>query len=138
MINLISENSFELNSSDVISKWLSGIIHNENYKEGELLITFCNDDYLHKLNMEFLAHDNLTDVLTFEYNMGNVLSGDICISTERVRENAEIYNTTFFEEIARVMAHGVLHLCGYADNNEQEKKQMRSKEDFYLQQLFSK
>ena len=88
--------------------------------------------------MEFLAHDNLTDILTFEYNIGKVLSGDICISTERVRENAETYNTTFFEEIARVMAHGILHLCGYTDNNDQEKKQMRSKEDFYLQQLFSK
>ena len=138
MINLISENNFELNSPEMISKWLSGIIRNENYIEGELLITFCNDDYLHKLNMEFLAHDNLTDILTFEYNIGKVLSGDICISTERVRENAETYKTTFFEEIARVMAHGILHLCGYADNTEQEKKQMRSKEDFYLQQLFSK
>ena len=138
MINLISENNFELNSPEMISKWLSGIIRNENYIEGELLITFCNDDYLHKLNMEFLAHDNLTDILTFEYNIGKVLSGDICISTERVRENAETYNTTFFEEIARVMAHGILHLCGYTDNNDQEKKQMRSKEDFYLQQLFSK
>lgn len=138
MINLISENSFELNSPEVIIKWLSGIIHNENFKEGELLITFCNDDYLHKLNMEFLAHDNLTDILTFQYNTGNVLSGDICISTERVRENAVTYNTTFFEEIARVMVHGVLHLCGYADNTHQDKKQMRSKEDFYLQQLFSK
>ena len=138
MINLISENNFELNTPEMISKWLSGIIRNENYIEGELLITFCNDDYLHKLNMEFLAHDNLTDILTFEYNIGKVLSGDICISTERVRENAETYNTTFFEEIARVMAHGILHLCGYADSNEQEKKQMRSKEDFYLQQLFSK
>ena len=86
---------------------------------------------------KFLNHDTLTDVITFNYNIGRQINGDICISCDRVAENASKYKTVFSEEIARVMVHGVLHLCGYKDSTEQEKIEIRAKENFYLSELFN-
>jgi rRNA maturation RNase YbeY len=87
---------------------------------------------LHQLNVEFLNHNTLTDILTFDYNVGQEVYGDICISVDRVVENAKDFNTSALNELHRVIAHGVLHLCGYKDSTEQQKKQMRQKEDHYL------
>lgn len=137
MINFTTEGAFKLDKPEVYKRWILDSIKNESFELGELTFLFCNDAQLHKLNVEFLDHDTLTDVLTFEYNIGNKINGDICISTERVRENAAHYGVSFFNELARVMIHGVLHLCGYKDEKINEKTIMRNKENYYLFQLFS-
>tara|TARA_B110000908_G_scaffold5129_1_gene6618 strand:+ start:567 stop:989 length:423 start_codon:yes stop_codon:yes gene_type:complete len=138
MISFSTETTFELPKSKVISIWLSSIILNEDYSEGEISIVFCNDDYLHKLNMEFLNHDTLTDVISFDYSIGNQVHGEIFISVDRVKENATEFNQTFQTELSRVMAHGILHFCGYKDKTDSESYLMRTKEAFYLQQLMDK
>ena len=138
MISFSTETTFELPKSKVISIWLSSIILNEDYSEGEISIVFCNDDYLHKLNIEFLNHDTLTDVISFDYSIGNQVHGEIFISVDRVKENATEFNQTFQTELSRVMAHGILHFCGYKDKTDLESCLMRTKEGFYLQQLMDK
>ena len=137
MINFTKEAEFKLDQPEAYKRWIFHAIENESFELGELSFLFCDDAHLHKLNVEFLNHDTLTDILTFEYNVGNKIHGDICISTERVRENAAHHGVSFFNELARVMIHGVLHLCGYKDANQNETTIMRKKEDFYLSQLFS-
>jgi rRNA maturation RNase YbeY len=138
MISFSTETTFELPKSKVISIWLSSIILNEDYSEGEISIVFCNDDYLHKLNMEFLNHDTLTDVISFDYSIGKQVHGEIFISVDRVKENATEFNQSFETELSRVIAHGVLHFCGYKDKTDSESSLMRTKEGFYLQQLMDK
>jgi len=116
------------NSND----WLQKVVATENKKLGEIIIVFCNDTYLLEKNIQFLKHDTLTDVITFDYCEGNQISGDILISIDRVQENSEIYKVLFLSELDRVMVHGLLHLLGYKDKTKQDAKLMRSKEDFYL------
>ena len=135
MISFHSEVPFEISNADTTASWLSAIISQEDYKEGEVSIVFCDDEFLHKLNVEFLDHDTLTDVISFDYSMGKEIHGEIFISIERVKENAIEFNQSFDAELSRVMAHGVLHYCGYKDKSESEAATMRSKEEFYLQQL---
>ena len=118
--------------------WLSSIISQESHLEGELSFVFCNDNFLHKLNVEFLNHDTLTDVISFDYSVGKEVHGEIFVSVERVRENAAEFNQRFEAELSRVMAHGVLHFCGYKDKTEAESSMMRNKENFYLEQLMDK
>jgi len=113
-------------------QWLKKIIHSEEKGIGNIIFILCDDAYLLKKNIQFLKHDNLTDVITFDYSSKNQISGDIFISTERVRENAKIFNVSFLAELDRVMAHGLLHLLGYKDKQKSEAKTMREKEDFYL------
>ena len=137
MINFIKQAKIKLDQPEAYKRWICGVIQNESHELVELSFLFCDDAYIHKLNVEFLDHDTLTDILTFEYNIGNKIHGDICISTDRVRENAVYHGVSFFNELARVMIHGVLHLCGYKDVSQNEKTIMRNKEDFYLSQLFS-
>lgn len=134
MISFHSEVPFEISDSDATVLWLSSIISQENYNEGEVSIVFCDDEFLHKLNVEFLNHDTLTDVISFDYSIGKEIHGEIFISIERVRENANEFNQNFDTELSRVMAHGVLHYCGYKDKSTSEAAIMRSKEEFYLQQ----
>ena len=134
MISFYSEVPFEISDSDATVLWLSSIIYQENYNEGEVSIVFCDDEFLHKLNVEFLNHDTLTDVISFDYSIGKEIHGEIFISIERVRENANEFNQNFDTELSRVMAHGVLHYCGYKDKSTSEAAIMRSKEEFYLQQ----
>ncbi|MDB9954208.1 rRNA maturation RNase YbeY [Flavobacteriaceae bacterium] len=134
MISFHSEVPFEISNADTTASWLSAIISQEDYKEGEVSIVFCDDEFLHKLNVEFLDHDTLTDVISFDYSMGKEIHGEIFISIERVKENANEFNQSFDAELSRVMAHGVLHYCGYKDKSESEAATMRSKEEFYLQQ----
>lgn len=135
MINFNYETDFELVNIDLYSSWISKTIVSEGFEEGEINYIFCDDAYLHKLNVEFLKHDTLTDIISFDYSMGTLVSGDIFISVERVQENATDLNISFLDEIARVIIHGILHYCGYKDKSTDESKEMRSKEDFYLNLL---
>lgn len=129
MISFNYETSFELQDETRYENWLSEVIESEEKTEGEINYIFCDDAYLLEKNIEFLDHDTLTDIISFDYTMGNLLSGDIFISVERVRENAQEYNVPFDEELRRVMAHGILHYCGYKDKTEEDSTVMRVKED---------
>lgn len=129
--------SFQFINTDVIqlknaTNWLENIIYSEKKIPGEIVFVICDDPYLLKKNIEFLKHNSLTDVITFDYCQKNKISGDILISIDRVKENAKIYNTTFLNELNRVMAHGLLHLLGYKDKTKKDIKLMRKKEDLYL------
>jgi len=135
MISYNSENTFKLDNEHQISSWIEEVITEENFKLGEINYIFCNDDYLHKLNVEFLQHDTLTDIISFDYTVGKIIQGDIYISTERVAENAQDYQVSFLEELLRVMVHGVLHYCGYKDKTDSEAHIMREKENHYLQKF---
>ena len=115
-----------------VKNWIVKAILNENLKEGEVNYIFCDDNYLSELNIKYLKHNTLTDIISFDYTIGKIISGDIFISIERVKENAELFNTKYVDELHRVMIHGVLHYCGYKDKTDEEKTQMRSKEDYYL------
>lgn len=129
MINFNYETDFSLDNEEAIASWLSNVISSENKKEGEISYIFCDDEYLHKINVEYLNHDTLTDVISFDYTMGNQISGDCFISIERVKDNAVDFNVPFEEEIKRVLVHGMLHYCGYKDKTESEEALMRAKED---------
>jgi rRNA maturation RNase YbeY len=129
MINFNYETDFTLDNEDAIAAWLTNVITSENKKEGEINYIFCDDEYLHKINLEYLNHDTLTDIISFDYTMGNEISGDIFVSIERVKDNAKDFNVVFDEELKRVLVHGVLHYCGYKDKGESEELLMRSKED---------
>jgi len=118
-----------------VKNWIVKAILNENLKEGEVNYIFCDDNYLSELNIKYLKHNTLTDIISFDYTIGKIISGDIFISIERVKENAEMFNTKYVDELHRVMIHGVLHYCGYKDKTDEEKTQMRSKEDYYLSLL---
>jgi probable rRNA maturation factor len=129
MINFNYETNFELHNEEGISQWISKVITSENKKEGEINYIFCDDVYLHKLNMEHLGHDTLTDIISFDYSLGNELHGDVFISVERVKDNALDYKVTFDEELQRVLVHGILHYCGYKDKTDADALLMRTKED---------
>ncbi len=129
MISFNYETEFELQNEEIYEKWLSSVIQSENKSEGEINYIFCDDEYLHKINVEYLAHDDLTDIISFDYSVGNELHGDIFISIERVKDNAQDFNVSFEEELKRVIVHGILHYCGYKDKTESDGKSMRLKED---------
>ena len=129
MIDFNYETDFLLENEVAISNWITNVIKSENKKEGEINYIFCDDDYLHKINVEHLGHDNLTDIISFDYSIGNELHGDIFISVERVKDNAFDFNVSFDDELKRVLVHGVLHYCGYKDTTDQDVLFMRSKED---------
>jgi probable rRNA maturation factor len=132
MISFNYEVDFQLHSEVQVNKWLSEVIKSESFKEGEINYVFCDDEYLLKLNVEFLKHDTFTDILSFDYSLGKELHGDIFISIERVKENAEDFNVGFETELKRVMVHGILHYCGYKDTSEEEERVMREKENHYI------
>lgn len=129
MINFNYETGFKLDAEGLISSWINQVIVSENKKEGEINYVFCDDAYLHKLNLEHLGHDTLTDTISFDYSVGKEIHGDIFISVERVADNAKDYNVTFEEELKRVLVHGILHYCGYKDKSEEDGLLMRNKED---------
>lgn len=132
MISFNYENDFKIPDEEKISKWISKVISSEECKEDEINYVFCDDEYLHKLNVEFLNHDTLTDIISFDYSVGKKLQGDVFISTERVEENAKDFGVDFELELHRVIVHGVLHYCGYKDKTKEDAKQMRDKENYYL------
>lgn len=129
MINFNYETDFSLAYENRYADWISRVIASEGKKEGEINYIFCDDDYLHQINVEYLNHDDLTDIISFDYSVGNELHGDIFISIERVRENAADFDVSFDEELLRVMAHGVLHYAGYKDKSDEDEVVMRKKEE---------
>ena len=129
MIDYNYETDFELANESATSEWISKVIVSENKSEGEINFIFCDDDYLLEINKQHLNHDTLTDVISFDYSLGNELSGDIFISIERVIDNANDFKVSFTEELNRVMIHGILHYCGYKDKTEVDEQVMRNKED---------
>ena len=129
MILFNYESDFILTNEENYSSWISRITESEDYIIGEINYIFCDDEYLHSINVQYLNHDTLTDIISFDYTEGKVISGDIYISTERVRDNAIDFNVSFDEELKRVMAHGVLHYCGYNDKSDSDAQLMRKKEE---------
>jgi len=127
----------ELSNDDKISLWLNNVIEEEEKQIGELVYVFCKDDYLLEKNIQFLNHNTLTDVITFNYCKDKIVNGDILISTERVAENSKIYKVNYLTELHRVMVHGLLHLLGYKDKNEKDVKTMRKKENYYLNKFIN-
>ena len=129
MISFNYETEFELSNEEIFSEWISQVILSESKKEGDINYVFCDDEYILKINKQYLNHDYFTDIISFDYSVGNELHGDIFVSIERVRENSVDFNTTFEEELKRVVIHGVLHYCGYKDKSEAEELVMREKEN---------
>lgn len=129
MISFNYESDFTLDNEEVYASWIETIIGSENKLLGEISYIFCDDEYLHAINMQYLNHDTLTDIISFDYTEGNIISGDIFISVERVQDNANDFNVSFEEELKRVLAHGVLHYCGYKDKTDSEALLMRTKEE---------
>ena len=113
-------------------KWLEEIILSEEKKLGDINYIFCDDEYLLKINQDYLQHDYYTDIITFDSVKGKTISGEIFVSLQRISDNASTLTKNYEEELRRVLAHGILHLCGYKDKSEEEEQEMRSKEDFYI------
>ena len=138
MISFNYETEFELADEEVFSNWISQVILSESKKEGDLNYIFCDDEYILKINKQYLNHDYFTDIISFDYSIGNELHGDIFVSVERVRENSVDFNTAFDEELKRVIIHGVLHYCGYKDKSEEDELIMREKENEKIQMFHVK
>ncbi|MBI5220161.1 MAG: rRNA maturation RNase YbeY [Bacteroidia bacterium] len=124
-----------IENGDSVINCFTEIIKREDHKADEVIFIFCSDNYLLDLNIKYLSHDYFTDVISFDYSENNVISGDIFISVDRIRENAEKFNVTFQNELLRVMIHGLLHLFGYNDKTPAQKAAMTAKEDEYLKLL---
>jgi len=135
MIIFNYETDFKLENEDEIRNWIASCIKDYGFKEGEINYIFCDDDYLLKLNKEFLQHDTLTDIISFDYTLGKEIGGDIFISVERVKENAIKFSQSIESEISRVVIHGVLHYFGYKDKTPEDAENMRNQEAICLQKL---
>ena len=124
---------FELKQKMQNNRWLKMVAGSEMRRIGAINIIFCSDNYILDVNMKYLQHDYFTDIITFDYCEKDILSGDLFISIDSVRENAQFYGTEFVDELNRVMVHGLLHLIGYDDHTEKDIAVMRQKENYYLQ-----
>lgn len=134
MIRYFQEDiSFELKQKMLNNRWLKMVAGSEMRRLGAINIIFCSDNYILDVNMKYLQHDYFTDIITFDYCEKDVLSGDLFISIDSVRENAQFYGTEFADELNRVMVHGLLHLIGYDDHSEADIAEMRQKENYYLE-----
>ena len=135
--------AFTLRDKTLLRNWITTTLQKEKKEPGDINFIFCSDDHLLEINRSYLDHDTLTDIITFDYSVGTgeivkgakrlqATSGDIFISIDRVKENAEKFGTGFLNELHRVMIHGILHLAGYKDKSRKDKELMTQKEDFYL------
>jgi probable rRNA maturation factor len=138
MIDYNYESDFTLANEESFTLWIEGVILSEGKELGELTYIFCDDEYLLEINQQYLNHDDFTDIISFDYTEGEVISGDIFISIERVADNAKDLNVSFEEELKRVIIHGVLHYCGYKDKSDSDAVLMRSKEDEKIQMFHVK
>ncbi len=130
MIEFIyEEDNFVLSNESLYEFWIDKIIESENKILGDITYVFCDDEFLLSINQDYLSHDTYTDVVTFDYTEENIISGEIFISIERVRENASDFKVDFNNELHRVMSHGLLHLCGYKDKSKSDIQIMRLKEE---------
>ena len=134
-ISFYSVGTFSLKTEAAVTACIKAIAAEESREVGDITFVFCDDNHLLKINKEFLDHDTYTDIITFDYSVGNEIVSEIYVSVDRVKENAKKYKQTFENEIHRVMIHGVLHLCGYNDKLAEEKQIMRDKENHYLSLL---
>lgn len=132
MIHFFFENIDEFILAENTKSWIENIILSEGKKLGDINYIFCDDEYLLKVNQDYLQHDYYTDIITFDYVKGKTISGDIFVSVERIKDNATTLARDYDSEFRRVLAHGVLHLCGYKDKSPEDEKLMREKEDFYI------
>jgi rRNA maturation RNase YbeY len=137
MISFNYETNFKLENEDFFEKWIQKIILNHHCEAGEINYIFCDDAYLLKLNIEFLEHDTLTDIISFDNTLGKLVGGDIFISIERVLDNANDFKVSFLEELQRVMIHGVLHYIGFSDKTPESQKEMTIQENNALKELSS-
>jgi|TARA_B110000240_G_scaffold116414_1_gene130447 probable rRNA maturation factor len=135
MISFQIQAKYRLANRSKIKVWLNNIIKEEGVKTGTITYLLINDKEMLVYNQQFLQHDTLTDVITFENKDVNKISGDIIISIERIYENAEKYKVVFTKELYRVMAHGLLHLLGYNDKSNKEAEEIRKKENYYLEKM---
>ncbi len=124
--------SFKLKGRRAISRWIRESTAEEGFRVGDVAIVICSDDHILKVNNEYLGHDYYTDIITFDYSEGVVISGDLIISIDTVRSNALKYGAPFERELHRVIIHGIMHLCGYKDKSKAESVKMREREDYYL------
>jgi rRNA maturation RNase YbeY len=138
MIVFNYQTKFKLSNEREIKQWISLCIVNRKFSEGDVNYIFCDDAYLHKLNVEFLKHDDFTDIISFDYTIGKLISCDIFISVERVMENAKKYSQTIDNEISRVIIHGILHCMGFKDKSKKDQEIMRAEEDVCLKLVKSK
>ncbi|MDX1364481.1 rRNA maturation RNase YbeY [Arenibacter latericius] len=129
MINFHYLTDFQISDETEYTDWIDRIITSENGVQGELDFIFCDDEYLLKINQDFLQHDTFTDIITFPYGDDQNIAGDIFISVDRVRENAKIFKVEFETEMRRVISHGILHMLGFGDKTDQESELMREKEN---------
>ena len=130
MLDIHFEDVYDLSLNETdLTNWISNVCSSENNEFGDISLIFCSDEYLLEMNRTHLDHDYYTDIITFDYTENQIVSGDLFISVDRVRENASDFNVSFEHELHRVMIHGVLHLCGYKDKSDEEEKLMRSKEN---------
>ena len=132
-ISFESTNNFEISRPAELSNWISHCIEGRDKQCGEITYIFCSDAYLLEVNKKHLNHDYYTDIITFDYTEGNLVSGDLFISTERVSDNAKELNQPFDDELHRVMIHGILHLLGLKDKTEEEAEEMRKNENLELE-----
>ena len=132
MIQFFFENIDSIEITAQTSEWLKKLVIAENKKLGKINYIFVTDEGLLKVNQDFLNHDYYTDIITFDYVKGKTISADIFVSLPRISENALEHSRDFESELHRVLAHGLLHLCGYKDKTEDEQNEMTVKEDFYL------
>ncbi len=132
-ITFVSEKvKFALRDKEKLRRWINGCLKDYKKETGNINYIFCTDSYLLKINKEYLKHNTLTDIITFDYTEGKMVSGEVFISIERVKENAALFSGSFKDELHRVMIHGILHLCGHKDKTPRTKKEMTAKEDYYL------
>lgn len=134
MIRYFTEDiDFAFKGKSVHSAWLKAVSEEEGRRPGQISVIFCSDPYLLEINRKYLGHDYYTDIITFDYSEGDTISGDLFISVDTVRSNAEYYSADFKDELDRVIVHGVLHLIGYDDHTDEQSAEMRVRENHYLE-----
>lgn len=134
MIRYFTEDiDFAFKGKSVHNAWLKAVSEEEGRRLGQISVIFCSDPYLLEINRKYLGHDYYTDIITFDYSEGGTISGDLFISVDTVRSNAEYYSADFKDELDRVIVHGVLHLIGYDDHTDEQTAEMRARENHYLE-----
>lgn len=121
-----------VNNKQKIITWILQVIHKEKHKAGEISIVITDDKYLLQINKKYLSHNYYTDIISFQYSHNQIISGDLLISIDRIKENAKIYKVKTEDELHRVIIHGILHFLGYTDKTKSQQKLMKQKEDYYL------
>ncbi|MCM2302725.1 MAG: rRNA maturation RNase YbeY [Flavobacteriaceae bacterium] len=137
MIDFNFETDFLLDGIENYKKWIIGVIESYGFEVGDISYIFCDDKYLLQINQQYLNHDDLTDIISFDYSEEKLISGDIFISIERVQENASLFKVDFQQELLRVMSHGILHFIGFKDKNEKDQLEMRKNEDICIEKYIN-